>query len=85
MCMHSVCSSSLLATDCAWLSAVQRELPCSLSSSTVYSAVGAGCHMWLHVRLCRSMQQQEQEGDLLCSQLFRPVLTVLWSCVGEIV
>lgn len=32
---------------------------------------------------CRSTQQQQEEGVQLCSQLFKPVLTVLWSSVGE--
>lgn len=34
---------------------------------------------------CRSTQQRRQEGDLLCSQLFRPAAIVLWRRVGEAV
>lgn len=46
---------------------------------------------WLLAVTCGSMwgfrrsTQQQEEGDLLFSQLFKPVLTVLWSCVGETV
>lgn len=46
------------------------------------------CCWWLAVT-CGAMwgflrsRQQQEEGDLLFSQLFKPVLTVLWSCVWE--
>lgn len=62
--------------------------PCSGSSRARW--VPAQCALLLVLPVtcgsmwgfCRSMQE---EGDLLCSQLFRPVLTVLWNCVGETV
>lgn len=64
--------------------------PCSGSSCALWAP--AQCTLLLLLAVTcgpmwgfSSSEQQKEEGDLLCSQLFRPVLTVLWSCVGETV
>lgn len=51
VCGRSAYSCYHIATDCVSLSSLQWELMCSQCSSKVYSAVGVGCHMRLHVRL----------------------------------
>lgn len=83
-CVEEVCVPALLIMIAAFCQ------PCSGSSCAV--RVPAKCTLLLVLAVtcgsmwgfCRSTQQQQQkEGDLLCSQLFSPVLTVLcgWDCL----
>ena len=60
--VEEVCVPRSPDNDCSLLSALQRELLCSPSSSKVYSAVGVGCHMWLHVRLLQEHTAAAAEG-----------------------
>ncbi|KAM7378872.1 hypothetical protein PAMP_004466 [Pampus punctatissimus] len=61
---------------------MQWELPCSRSSSIVYSTVGVGCHMWLHEHVAAAAAAGRRPA--LFSAVHRPVPTVLWSCVAAV-
>lgn len=74
---------SLVRLLAVFLCQACRGSSCVLAAPVMLWLLAVTCgSMW---GSCRSTQQRRQEGDLLCSQLFRPAVIVLWRRVGEAV